>query len=188
MQINYVREGSNPWLPILIYLLPIAALIGFFVWMNRRAQGQMGAVMNIGKSRAKVHNAEKPQTTFGDVAGYEPVKEEIKEVVDFLKNPGKFKEIGARIPRGVLLVGPPGTGKTLIAARGRGRGRRAVRGDHRLRLHGDVRRRRRRPASATCSRPPASRRPRSSSSTRSTRSAASAAPVSAVGTTSASRR
>ena len=115
VEINYVREGSNPWLPILVYLLPIAALIGFFVWMNRRAQGQMGAVMNIGKSRAKVHNAEKPQTTFGDVAGYEPVKEEIKEVVDFLKNPGKFKEIGARIPRGVLLVGPPGTGKTLIA-------------------------------------------------------------------------
>jgi cell division protease FtsH len=115
VQINYVREGSNPWLPILVYLLPIAALIGFFVWMNRRAQGQMGAVMNIGKSRAKVHNAEKPQTTFGDVAGYEPVKEEIKEVVDFLKNPGKFSEIGARIPRGVLLVGPPGTGKTLIA-------------------------------------------------------------------------
>src|SRR3954447_24434244 len=54
VQINYVREGSNPWLPILIYLLPIAALIGFFVWMNRRAQGQMGAVMNIGKSKAKV--------------------------------------------------------------------------------------------------------------------------------------
>ena len=112
---KYTRETSNPWLPILVYLLPIAALIGFFVWMNRRAQGQMGAVMNIGKSRAKVYDAEKPQTTFGDVAGYEPVKEEITEVVDFLKNPGKFAEIGARIPRGVLLVGPPGTGKTLIA-------------------------------------------------------------------------
>jgi cell division protease FtsH len=115
VEVNYVREGSNPWLPILVYLLPIAALIGFFVWMNRRAQGQMGAVMNIGRSRAKVYNAEKPQTTFGDVAGYGPVKQEITEVVDFLKNPGKFKEIGARIPRGVLLVGPPGTGKTLIA-------------------------------------------------------------------------
>ena len=115
VDIHYTRETSNPWLPILVYLLPIAALIGFFVWMNRRAQGQMGAVMNIGKSRAKVYDAEKPKTTFGDVAGYEPVKEEIKEVVDFLKNPGKFKEIGARIPRGVLLVGPPGTGKTLIA-------------------------------------------------------------------------
>ena len=75
----------------------------------------MGAVMNIGRSRAKVYNTEKPKTTFDDVAGYGPVKQEITEVVDFLKNPGKFKEIGARIPKGVLLVGPPGTGKTLIA-------------------------------------------------------------------------
>ncbi len=75
----------------------------------------MGAVMNIGRSRAKVYDAEKPKTTFSDVAGYEPVKQEITEVVDFLKNPGKFKEIGRRIPRGVLLVGPPGTGKTLLA-------------------------------------------------------------------------
>jgi cell division protease FtsH len=75
----------------------------------------MGAVMNIGRSRAKVYDAEKPKTTFSDVAGYGPVKQEITEVVDFLKNPGKFKEIGARIPRGVLLVGPPGTGKTLLA-------------------------------------------------------------------------
>ena len=75
----------------------------------------MGAVMNIGRSRAKVYNTDKPKTTFADVAGYGPVKEEITEVVDFLKLPGKFKEIGARIPKGVLLVGPPGTGKTLIA-------------------------------------------------------------------------
>src|SRR5436190_16022681 len=75
----------------------------------------MGAVMNIGRSRAKVYATEKPKTTFNDVAGYGPVKQEIAEVVDFLKNPGKFKEIGARIPKGVLLVGPPGTGKTLIA-------------------------------------------------------------------------
>ena len=75
----------------------------------------MGAVMNIGRSRAKVYATDKPKTTFADVAGYGPVKEEITEVVDFLKLPGKFKEIGARIPKGVLLVGPPGTGKTLIA-------------------------------------------------------------------------
>ena len=90
-------------------------LVGFFIWMSRRAQGQMGAVMNIGRSRAKVYATDKPKTTFADVAGYGPVKEEITEVVDFLKLPGKFKEIGARIPKGVLLVGPPGTGKTLIA-------------------------------------------------------------------------
>ena len=90
-------------------------LIGAWWFIARRAQGQMGAVMNIGRSRAKVYNTDKPKTTFADVAGYGAVKEEITEVVDFLKVPGKFKEIGARIPKGVLLVGPPGTGKTLIA-------------------------------------------------------------------------
>ncbi|MGZ4800937.1 MAG: ATP-dependent zinc metalloprotease FtsH, partial [Acidimicrobiia bacterium] len=112
---NYVDDGSNILGDILLWVLPLVLIIGLFVWMSRRAQGQMGAVMNIGKSRAKVYNTEKPKTTFADVAGYGPVKQEISEVVDFLKNPGKFKEIGARIPKGVLLVGPPGTGKTLIA-------------------------------------------------------------------------
>ena len=98
--------GSNILGDILLWVLPLVLIIGLFVWMSRRAQGQMGAVMNIGKSRAKVYNTEKPKTTFADVAGYGPVKQEISEVVDFLKNPGKFKEIGARIPKGVLLVGP----------------------------------------------------------------------------------
>jgi cell division protease FtsH len=112
---NYKGRGSD-WFGSLVYLLlPIALLIGFILWMSRRAQGQMGAVMNIGRSRAKVYNTEKPKTTFADVAGYGSVKEEITEVVDFLKLPAKFKDIGARIPKGVLLVGPPGTGKTLIA-------------------------------------------------------------------------
>jgi cell division protease FtsH len=112
---KYVDNGSNILGDILLWVLPLVLIIGLFVWMSRRAQGQMGAVMNIGRSRAKVYNTEKPKTTFDDVAGYGPVKQEIAEVVDFLKNPGKFKEIGARIPKGVLLVGPPGTGKTLIA-------------------------------------------------------------------------
>jgi len=75
----------------------------------------MGSVMNIGRSKAKIYSTENPKTTFEDVAGYTAVKQEISEVVDFLKNPAKFRDIGARIPRGVLLVGPPGTGKTLIA-------------------------------------------------------------------------
>jgi cell division protease FtsH len=113
--IKYSHAGSNIFGTLLIYLLPVILLVGFFIWMQRRAQGQMGAIMNIGRSRAKVYSTEKPKTTFQDVAGYGPVKEEIAEVVDFLKNPGKFREIGARIPKGVLLVGPPGTGKTLIA-------------------------------------------------------------------------
>ncbi len=97
------------------FLLPVVFLIGFFVWMQRRAQGQMGGIMQIGRSKAKTYSSEKPGTTFDDVAGYEGVKQEITEVVDFLKAPQRFATIGARIPKGVLLVGPPGTGKTLIA-------------------------------------------------------------------------
>src|SRR6478735_6758454 len=100
---------------LLPLLLPVALLIGFFVWMQRRAQGQMGSIMSIGRSKAKTYSTEKPATTFADVAGYAGVKQDVTEVVDFLKHPEKFGEIGARIPKGVLLVGPPGTGKTLIA-------------------------------------------------------------------------
>lgn len=103
------------WASILPLLLPIGLIILFFVWMQRRAQGQMGNIMSIGRSKAKTYSTERPGTTFDDVAGYEGVKREITEVVDFLKHPERFAEIGARIPKGVLLVGPPGTGKTLIA-------------------------------------------------------------------------
>jgi cell division protease FtsH len=112
---QYTQTSSNLFLSLLPLLLPVVIIIAFFVWMARRQQGQMGAVMNIGRSRAKVYTTEKPKTTFADVAGYGAVKAEIAEVVDFLKYPQKFKQIGARIPKGVLLVGPPGTGKTLIA-------------------------------------------------------------------------
>ena len=100
------------WLPL---LLPVGLIILFFVWINRRAQGQMSGMMSIGRSRAKTYSTERPGTTFDDVAGYAEVKQEIREVVDFLKDTEKFAEIGARVPKGVLLVGPPGTGKTLIA-------------------------------------------------------------------------
>ena len=103
------------WASILPLLLPIGLIILFFVWMQRRAQGQMGNIMSIGRSKAKTYSTERPGTTFDDVAGYAGVKREITEVVDFLKHPDRFAEIGARIPKGVLLVGPPGTGKTLIA-------------------------------------------------------------------------
>jgi len=100
------------WLPL---LLPVGLIILFFVWINRRAQGQMSGMMSIGRSRAKTYSTERPGTTFDDVAGYAEVKQEIREVVDFLRDTEKFAEIGARVPKGVLLVGPPGTGKTLIA-------------------------------------------------------------------------
>jgi len=110
------KEPDSNWLLSWIsLLLPFLLIIGFLVWMNRRAQGQMGNVMSIGRSRAKAYSADKPSTTFADIAGYDGVKQEITEVVDFLRMPERFREIGARVPKGILLVGPPGTGKTLFA-------------------------------------------------------------------------
>ncbi len=110
------KEPDSNWLlSALSLLLPFVLIIGFLVWMNKRAQGQMGNVMSIGRSRAKAYQADKPSTTFADIAGYEGVKQEITEVVDFLRMPERFREIGARVPKGILLVGPPGTGKTLFA-------------------------------------------------------------------------
>jgi cell division protease FtsH len=100
---------------LLPYLLYGVVIIAFLVWMSRRAQGQMGNIMSIGRSKAKVYTTERPKTLFTDVAGYDGVKMEIREVVDFLRSGNRFKEIGAKIPKGVLLVGPPGTGKTLLA-------------------------------------------------------------------------
>ncbi|MBO0713104.1 MAG: ATP-dependent zinc metalloprotease FtsH, partial [Acidimicrobiales bacterium] len=115
VNLTFVTPQTSIISTILIYLLPVLAIILFFVWMNRRAQGQMSGIMSIGRSKAKLYTTERPRTTFQDVAGYTGVKQEISEVVDFLKVPGRFRDIGARIPKGVLLVGPPGTGKTLLA-------------------------------------------------------------------------
>ena len=112
---DYKAPSNNWWAGLLTLLLPFALIIGFLIWMQRRAAGQMGNVMSVGRSRAKTYNADKPSTTFADIAGYEGVKQEIREVVDFLRMPERFREIGARVPKGMLLVGPPGTGKTLFA-------------------------------------------------------------------------
>ena len=113
--VEFTKPSSSIWGTLLPLLLPVGLLILFFWWMQRRAQGQMGGIMSIGRSRAKTYSTERPATTFEDVAGYEGVKREITEVVNFLREPEKFARIGARIPKGILLVGPPGTGKTLIA-------------------------------------------------------------------------
>ena len=112
---DYSTPQGNFFTSLIPILLPFLLIMGFFIWMQRRAMGQAGSIMSIGRSRAKNFNADKPVTTFADVAGYEGVKQEIKEVVDFLRTPERFKEIGARVPKGILLVGPPGTGKTLFA-------------------------------------------------------------------------
>ncbi len=103
------------WIGALTFLLPTVFLIGVFVFMMRQAQGTNNQAMSFGKSRARLFTGNKPTVTFSDVAGVEEAKEELVEVVEFLKYPDKFASLGARIPRGVLLVGPPGTGKTLLS-------------------------------------------------------------------------
>lgn len=114
--LDFVPKPEQSWLvSILPYLLTSILMIGF-LWYMMNQQGQGGnKVMNFGRSRAKVNLDDKNKKTFEDVAGAEEEKEELQEVVDFLKNPKKFADLGARIPKGVLLVGPPGTGKTLLA-------------------------------------------------------------------------
>lgn len=103
------------WTSVLSTLLPVLLLIGVFFFMMQQTQGGGGRVMQFGKSKAKLHTDEKTKVTFADVAGADEVKEELEEVVEFLKYPKKFTELGAKIPKGVLLFGPPGTGKTLLA-------------------------------------------------------------------------
>jgi cell division protease FtsH len=100
---------------ILGYVLPFIFLAGVFWFVFRQAQGSNNAALSFGKSRARMFTGDQPSVTFQDVAGVEEAKEELKEVVEFLREPEKFISLGARIPKGVLLVGPPGTGKTLLA-------------------------------------------------------------------------
>ncbi len=102
-------------LNILTILLPVLLMIGFFVFFMRQAQGSNNQALSFGKSRARMFSGDKPTVTFADVAGQEEAKQDLTEVVEFLKFPDKFAALGARIPRGVLMVGPPGTGKTLLS-------------------------------------------------------------------------
>ena len=99
----------------LILLLPLIFVIWLFRRMSRGAAGALQGTLGVGRSRAKVFDAERPSTKFSDVAGYTGAKEEISEIIDFLRNPGRYQRAGAMAPRGVLMVGPPGTGKTLLA-------------------------------------------------------------------------
>lgn len=112
-----VKDQSvmNSWLGILSAVLPIGLMIAFFYFLFRQARGAQESIFSFGQSRAKLFNKDLPKTTFADVAGVDEAKRELTEIVDFLKNPGKYKAMGARTPKGVLMVGPAGTGKTLLA-------------------------------------------------------------------------
>ena len=107
--------SPSPWLSILSTILPFLLMVGLLFFFMQQSQGGGGKVMQFGKSKARVTLDEKNRVTFDDVAGADEVKEELEEIVEFLKMPKKFNEIGAKIPKGVLLYGPPGTGKTLLA-------------------------------------------------------------------------
>ncbi len=108
-------EADGIWGFVLLWSLPLLIFLGFIFYMNRQARGQMGPLGSIGKSKAKVYKPHEPATRFDDVAGYREVKEEVQEVVSFLREPDRFRKAGAEVPKGMLLVGPPGTGKTLLA-------------------------------------------------------------------------
>jgi len=117
-RVNIVITPPSPWiniLSILGYVLPFVLLGAAFFFIFRQAQGSNNAALSFGKSRARMFSGDQPTVTFEDVAGVDESKEELKEVVEFLREPQKFIALGARIPKGVLLVGPPGTGKTLLA-------------------------------------------------------------------------
>jgi cell division protease FtsH len=116
---NVVVEGKSDngsiWTGLLFSVLPFLLFLGLIVFMGRSMTRGQQNVFGFGRSRARQHDPERPQVTFADVAGEDEAKQELTEVVDFLRNPAKYHQLGARLPRGVLLVGPPGTGKTLMA-------------------------------------------------------------------------
>ena len=120
--VQYSGRVESQWLQaILSWVVPILLFFGVWMFLYRR-MGAGGSVMTLGRSRAKIYGENDVQVTFNDVAGVQEAKDELIEIVEFLRRPEKFQRLGGRIPKGVLLVGPPGTGKTLLARAVAGRG------------------------------------------------------------------
>ena len=116
VQLNYLPEPETPWyLNVLIHWGPFILIFAIWIFLMRRMQGGAGKLFSLGRSRAQRIEPDQQQVTFEDVAGADEAKEELKETIDFLKDPAKFRRLGGRIPKGVLMSGPPGTGKTLLA-------------------------------------------------------------------------
>ncbi|MEJ2670753.1 MAG: ATP-dependent zinc metalloprotease FtsH [Deltaproteobacteria bacterium] len=114
--IKYRAIQENTWLSSVVsWVLPFVILIAIWVYFFRKIGGGAGGLMTVGKSKAKVYVQDETKVTFQDVAGVEEAEDELKEIIEFLKNPAKFQVLGGNLPKGVLLVGPPGTGKTLLA-------------------------------------------------------------------------
>lgn len=109
------ETAFNNWISITSAILPVVLMIAFFYFIFRQARGTQENIFSFGQSRAKLFNKDNPRVTFADVAGVDEAKQELTEIVDFLKNPVKYRTMGARTPKGVLMVGPAGTGKTLLA-------------------------------------------------------------------------
>jgi cell division protease FtsH len=115
VDINVKDSSSSGWVSLLVNASPFILLLAFWIFMMRQMQSGGNKALSFGKSRARLHSTQQRKVTFKDVAGVEEAKEELQEIIEFLREPQKFQKLGGRIPKGVLLIGPPGTGKTLLA-------------------------------------------------------------------------